>query len=45
MAFLQYPMGSYAADQLGWIYFYAAPYSLVNKERTPEQFLGDLLLN
>jgi hypothetical protein len=35
MAFASYPLGAYAQEQHGWIYFYAAPYSLKAPERIP----------
>jgi len=40
MAFVQYPLGSYASEQIGWIYFYAAPYSLKSTERRPTDIPG-----
>jgi hypothetical protein len=40
MAFMQYPLGSYANEQIGWIYFYAAQYSLKSTERRPADIPG-----
>jgi len=40
MAFLQYPLGSYARDQVGWISFYVAPYSLLSRQRRPADIRG-----
>lgn len=34
MAFFQYPLTSYAAEQPWWVNFYVAEYSLVNYDRT-----------
>jgi hypothetical protein len=34
MAFYQFPLGSYAAEQPLWLNFYAADYSLINTQRT-----------
>jgi hypothetical protein len=33
-SFYQYPQGVYAAEQPLWMNFFAAPYSLINRERT-----------
>ena len=35
MAFASYPLGQYAQEQQGWLYFYSAPYSLKAAERIP----------
>lgn len=35
MAFLQYPLGAYASDQIGWMTFYTSYYSLQSAQRTP----------
>lgn len=40
MAFTQYPLGSYANEQIGWIYFYCASYSLRSKDRKPSSIPG-----